>query len=452
MKEASKRVVEGYELGARVFAGFLGVILGLALLKFGNPAILEKWTTTPTNIWEFLIGSPWPIWWAYGLIGLAVVFGLAKARWPKQAPTGLVVLPLAWLAWEAVACTRTMDPALSWPTWAHFVACVACFYLGLFGLGRVKVLWPFWLGLMGGFAVVLCSGWYQHFGGLEESRRYFMMYIYPQMKEVAPEHMKRVNSTRVFSTLFYPNALAGALLLLTPPLLGFIARSRDRLAADARWFLVGVVSLGAAGCLFWSGSKGGWLLMLVLGLVTLLRLPLPRVYRTSLMGAVLVVGLTGFGLKYAGFFAKGATSVSARFEYWRAAALTVKESPVFGSGPGTFYRAYEKVRKPDAEPARLVHNDYLEQASDSGVIGFLIYTALVAGVLYWTWGRAPLRIGRLASTPVADRDWEQYLAWLGVLGWALQSFLEFGLYLPSLAWPAFMLMGWLVGRTETRNP
>ncbi|MDB6023564.1 MAG: O-antigen polymerase, partial [Pedosphaera sp.] len=35
--------------------------------------------------------------------------------------------------------------------------------------------------------------------------------------------------------------------------------------------------------------------------------------------------------------------------------------------------------------------------------------------------------------------------WLGVLGWALQSFVEFGLYIPALAWPAFGFMGWLLG-------
>jgi len=31
------------------------------------------------------------------------------------------------------------------------------------------------------------------------------------------------------------------------------------------------------------------------------------------------------------------------------------------------------------------------------------------------------------------------------LGWALQSLLEFGLYIPALAWSAFALLGWLVG-------
>ena len=37
------------QLLLRVFAGLFGGFLGLVLLKFGNPPIMEKWVTTPTN-------------------------------------------------------------------------------------------------------------------------------------------------------------------------------------------------------------------------------------------------------------------------------------------------------------------------------------------------------------------------------------------------------------------
>lgn len=40
-------------------------------------------------------------------------------------------------------------------------------------------------------------------------------------------------------------------------------------------------------------------------------------------------------------------------------------------------------------------------------------------------------------------DWTLFSVWLGLLGWALQSFVEFGLYIPALAWTAFFLFGWL---------
>ena len=43
-------------------------------------------------------------------------------------------------------------------------------------------------------------------------------------------------------------------------------------------------------------------------------------------------------------------------------------------------------------------------------------------------------------------DWLTFAVWLGVLGWALQCFSEFGLYVPALAWTAFAWLGWLLGR------
>jgi hypothetical protein len=42
--------------------------------------------------------------------------------------------------------------------------------------------------------------------------------------------------------------------------------------------------------------------------------------------------------------------------------------------------------------------------------------------------------------------------WLGTLGWALQSFVEFGLYLPALAWPAFAFLGCLLRRRFELEP
>jgi hypothetical protein len=39
----------------------------------------------------------------------------------------------------------------------------------------------------------------------------------------------------------------------------------------------------------------------------------------------------------------------------------------------------------------------------------------------------------------------RFATWLGLLGWALQSFVEFGLYVPAVGWTAFWLLGWLWG-------
>lgn len=447
-----RRWVEG------LFAATFGGFLGLALLKFGNPPIMERFTTTPTNLYEFILGSPWPIAWAYRLLGAVALLSFFVAGRNNPAPLWLLLLPAFWLGWQLLATIETVAPRLSNPTLAHFLACVVCFYIGCFALSRVSRSGWFWTGLLCGFVLVLAAGWEQRFGGLEATRKYFFLYIYPQAKEVPPEYLKKLSSNRIFSTLFYPNALAGALLLLLPPTLGLLWKVRQAFTPAARWFLAVLIAGPALACLYWSGSKGGWLLMLTLGVVAFLWMPFGRRYKTILIVALLLLGGAGFVAKYAGFFRKGATSVVARFDYWHAALAITVAHPLIGSGPGTFAVTYEQIKRPEAEMSRLVHNDYLEQACESGFPGFLAYTGFVIGALIWS---APRRLGdtsqqadkTLKAAPTAkggpdlQTDWLAFSVWLGLLGWAMQSLFEFDLYLPALAWPAFSLLGWSVGRT-----
>src|SRR5260370_21207399 len=103
-----------------LFTAMFGVLLGLALVKFGNPPSMERWVTAPTNIYEFVLGSPWPITWAYGLLAAVALLGLAIAKWDVRAPLWLLVLPLAWLVWECVAAAWTVNPEPTKATLAHF--------------------------------------------------------------------------------------------------------------------------------------------------------------------------------------------------------------------------------------------------------------------------------------------------------------------------------------------
>jgi O-antigen ligase len=380
------------------------------------------------------------------------VLGLLTARSNANAPRWLVALPLAWLIWQLVASLQSVEVRLSYPTLAHVLACTVCFYLGFFSLSRVRSLSGFWAGLIIAFLLVLTVGWQQHFGGLAQTREFFYETTYLELKakgvSVPPEFLKKLESGRIWSTLFYPNSLAGALLLFLPVMLGLAAQSR-RFTLRARQFLVAVTGIAALACLYWSGSKGGWLLMLLLGLLFLLRLPFDRRYKLVLLALVLVLGLSGFVWKNAGFFRKGAPSVGARLDYWHAAIHIAAANPLFGTGPGTFSIPYRQIKRPESEPSKLVHNDYLEQASDSGWPGFLAYTAFIVGALAWSAPTA--RRGPPSSPPTStpappNPDWPTFLVWLGLLGWALQGLMEFGLYIPALAWPAFTLMGLVLGR------
>jgi O-antigen ligase len=419
-----------------LFALLFGLFLGLCLLKFGNPAVMEKFATMPANGYEWIF-SPWPAVVGCWMLGGVAVVGVLAARWRKDLPWVIVALPLGWLGWQFVSATGSINPALTSATLRQFTACAACFYLGAFALGGRRDPGFFLLGLTAGFVLVVLDGFEQRFGGLAETRKYFFLYLYPQMKEVTPEYLKKIKSDRIFATLFYPNALAGVILMLLPVTVGWVWSLKGRFTAGARGLLVAMLGAGSLACLYWSGSKGGWLLMLVVGFVAALFLPFDRRLKRGVVTVVLIVGLTGFLWKYSGFFKRGATSVVARFDYWEAAIQTAWTHPLFGTGPGTFGKAYERIKQPEWEMARMVHNDYLEQASDSGWVGFLAYTGLIAGGLVFACRRGRLR-----------EDWVRLGVWLGLLGWALQSLVEFGLYIPALAWPGFALLGWLVAASS----
>src|SRR5262249_28432499 len=159
------------------------------------------------------------------------------------------------------------------------------FYLGFFALGRLRNPGGFLLGLVVGFAVVLAVGFQQHFGGLAGARRYFLFYIYPQMEEGSFEYLEEIHSNRVWATLFYPNTLAGVILMLLPMSLAVIWSLRERFTVGARSFLMAAMGVAAMSCLYWSGSKGGWLLMLVIGLVGTLFLPFKRQLKVILVVA-----------------------------------------------------------------------------------------------------------------------------------------------------------------------
>lgn len=422
--------------GAKIFAALFGTFLGLALLKFGTPSVMDKFIESPTNGIEWLV-FVWPLRIAYPLVLLLAVAGFFVLHWRKIGPRWLVVTPLLWLGWQGIAATQSVDSTLTKGVLAHFGICLTCFYLGWLGLNRDGLtkflLWPLTIA----FGLVIATGWNQHFGGLQQTRDYFWTYIYPTLPSVPPEYLKKMQSNRIFSTVFYPNAFAGALLLLTPPVLAWIWQAKERLTVGARSFLCGAIGLSSAACLYWTGSKGGWLLALLVGFVVLLHQNFSKRIKLALIAALLVAGVAGFYWKNREYMQRGATSVVARFDYWQAAWQTAVKKPVVGTGPGTFAIAYEAVKKPESEMARLSHNDYLQQASDSGFPGLISYVAFIGGLLWVGYRRLDWQKAKVACG-----------VWLGLLAWAVQSGFEFTLYVPSLAWTAFALAGWLLGNTR----
>jgi O-antigen ligase len=404
----------------------LGGLLGLTVAKFGNPALLDHLTTPPTNLFEWLYFT-WPLRWAYFLVVVVTLACLPALRWPPAVPRWLAMLPAVWLVWQGVASIGTVDAHLTRITLPYLASAAVCYYLGLAALRDGWRSRAFWGPYLAGFLFMLLVGFQQQFGGLEATREQILSQ--PGWEKLPPEFLKRINKLRVFATLLYPNALAGVLLLLLPAMTVATWRMLRFLTRPTRLLLSGAVAAGGLACLYWSRSKAGWLVLLAMLGVLFWRLPVGRPrWKAIFIGILLVAGLGAFFLRFSGYFAQGAPSVSARLDYWRAAVQTVADHPLAGSGPGTFQREYERRKPPEAEMARLAHNDYLQQASDTGLPGALLYATLVWGTLAW----------------LARRCWREpfrFAVWLGLLGWALQSCVEFGLYLAPIGWAAFLLLG-----------
>jgi hypothetical protein len=441
-----------------IFALFFGLFLGLAIWKFGNPVILDHKIIPPVLPAEWWADA-WPPHWSSLILPPFVLAGgwlalSGKARWPGTR--WLWLLPLLWFGWQLLSARHTVDAFLTVTTLWQFGGCVACYFIGALVLGRERALRWLLMGVLAAFTFCLVRAVDQKLFEFPVSRRMLLegertgwTNIPPEMLlemkregtvintnglDVAnPAILARAAKGRVMGTLVYPNALAGLILMLLPVSLALAFNNTRQLKPPIRAAVISLTCLLGGLGLFWSGSKAGWLLALALASVWLLRLNWSPRLKWMMLTTVLLLGLAVFALRFHNYFAAGATSVGARFDYWRAAVQTTCNHPLFGTGPGTFQRPYEQIKSPEAEMARFAHNDYLEQFSDSGTIGGICYLAWI-GLALLTVGQHAWRRG----------DYLQFSLFLGLLGWFVQGLVEFSLYVPALAWTAFTLLGCLL--------
>ena len=455
-KQATQKIASPQLLNT-IFALAFGGLLGIALLKLGNPVILDhllqrssesllgldpnlaasafQVTASSESSWFDSLFVPWPL--ANGLWGLTIVaiLGILVGTKNQNTPKYLLLSPLCWFGWQLFASVSTVDFNLSRITLIHFGACLTCFYLGWFALARNPGRHWFFVPILAGFLLMLWYGFGQHYGGLEATKKW--VYEQPNWQLLPQEFLTRLSTGRIYSTLVYPNALAGVLLLLLPPLLMVTWQRTRSMGHVIQGVATGLIAYGGGACLIWSGSKSAWLIALLCIVGILLSLNLAKKLRWLIFVLVLTSGLVGFGLRYSSYFKKGATSVSARYDYWLAAAKITVEHPILGTGPGTFSVPYGRMKKPESEMARLVHNDYLEQASDSGIPGFILYIWFIFGTIW-----------HLYRYRIQPPNQVTRMIYLGLIAWSLHEFVEFGLYIPALSWTAFTMLGWLLGTVE----
>jgi O-antigen ligase len=410
-------------------AALFGLLLAVALAKFGNPVIFKSMEESPANVWEVLLAN-WPVSWSAPLLGVIALISFPTIA--KRLPLvnrAVVALMAAWLFWVILSLKGSIAPELSRITFIHFAATAGAFCLGAALLPTLLEAQVVFKILLIGMLFSLWMGFDQHYGGLEAAREAF--YKMPNWQSFPQEYKLKVASDRIFGPFVYPNTFAGALLIWTPVLTLAIWDWTKNLPSIVRKVLVGLFSYSSVACFFWTGSKAGWLIAIAMFVAALLHLNLKRATRIGIIVAVLAVGLAGFALKFRSYLEKGATSASARTIYWKAAVQIANEHPIFGAGPGTFAKTFAPIKPPEAEMARLVHNDYLEQACDSGWPAFLLFVGFIG-------------LAMVLGHEAVSKSAYHFAVWIGLIGWALQSCVEFGLYIPAISWSAFAMLGWLL--------
>jgi O-antigen ligase len=441
--------------GTGFYGLIFGLFLGLAILKFGNPVILDQKITPPASFSEFWADA-WPPHWGYWIFSPLALAGAwlvltRQPRWP--ATRRLWLLPLLWFGWQLLSATQTVKGDLTTTTLWQFAGCLAGYFIGALVLGRERAWQWLLIGLLAAFALCLVRGINQRLFEFPQSRQMLLAgestgwtnippKLFAEMKhdqavittngvDVAnPAILAKLAQGRVMGTLVYPNALAGMILLLLPVSLVLAFNSTTRLRPPLPAAVTALTVFLGGMAFFWTGSKLGWLMAMAMSGACLFRLPWPIRLKWAAVISVMLIGLGVFAVRFHGYFAAGATSVGARFDYWQAAVKTTLAHPLLGTGPGTFQRPYAEIKPSTAEMARLAHNDYLEQFSDSGIAGGALYGAWIVLAL--------LAVGRRVWRPA---DPVIFAIFLGTFAWFLQGLGEFGLYVPALAWTAFTLLG-----------
>jgi putative inorganic carbon (HCO3(-)) transporter len=197
--------------------------------------------------------------------------------------------------------------------------------------------------------------------------------------------------TRVYSYLGNPNLLASYLF-------PGIAFSGAALFVWRGWLpkiLAALLTLANAACLFFTESRGGWIGLMVLGIVFLLLLfywfknYLPVFWQTWLLPlvlgglAVVVLGaillVDPLRIRVMSIFAgRGDSSNNFRINVWDAVIRMIEAYPLLGIGPGNdaFKKIYPLFMKPKYT-ALSAYSVLLEIMVETGIIGFTCFLWLL---------------------------------------------------------------------------
>ena len=240
-------------------------------------------------------------------------------------------------------------------------------------------------------------------------------------------------------TLSDPNNVATLTNLVWPPAL-FAVLAADRSPGPGALVIIALAAAFATALLLAVESRGGILVAAIMALASLL-----FAWRRERLAAAFAAGVGSafaLALRYpfqapAGGSGGAETGIEIRLELARAALELFASHPLTGTGPQTFHLLYPALRTAAEQTTAgyFVHNDWLQIAHETGVVGALLLLALVAWLLRATYHRA---LKAWAGETDALAAAALGLAALGALAHAM---VNFTLYVAPLA----LLIGIWVG-------
>ena len=291
-------------------------------------------------------------------------------RASKLTPIHLLI----WLYWSIAFIATALSPVKSA---AAVGLAKLTLYLLVFVLAERMVRsprWRSWLITVYLHTALLVSvyGWHQKFFGAKA----LATWVDPTSSTA--------NVTRVYSYLGNPNLLAAYLLPAIPFSLCAIFAWRHW--GPKMLAVVMVVVDGA--CLYWSGSRGGWIGLAAAGLIAVIlllywllpRLPQPWrvwVFPIVLGGLAVLVLLALITVEplrdriLSIFAGRGDSSNNFRINVWTSVLEMIRDRPWLGIGPGNnaFNLIYPLYQRPNYT-ALSAYSIFLELLVEIGVIGF----------------------------------------------------------------------------------
>lgn len=233
----------------------------------------------------------------------------------------------------------------------------------------------------------------------------------------------------VSATYVNHNHFAGYLELAIPLAVGIFFIRRPKSITYMLGLTIALILMVAAFIL--SQSRGAWISLgmsiLIMGLIMLRKMNYNK--KNILTLAVLVIAVLFFI-----YFVKdvvslrietitnpelGEVSLGTRLQIWRGTINLIRENPMIGSGIGTFIWAFNRYRPEGLNvQANFAHNDYLNMASEMGVLAPIIMIWLFFIII-------KTGIRRSGSHP------EILGCAIGVLSLSLHGLVDFNFHIPA---------------------